>query len=270
MPAIAIPDFGRVGRRGRYVGDEARRRGRDTRKGTAEFSLANIDLKKVDLSKVELPKVDTSKLDLSKVDLSKLDLSRLDLPARAEIVKQLRKASKEPFKRATEQLDKSLPTRRRSRTPFAIFGAIGGLFIGWMLATSPTARASIERGATSVRRTIGQWIDGMRSTGIEELETDLGAYPQPTGTAVASDTYAAAIGAQRPGAASTTLYGEEVTVPGGAAVEASAPGAQSGAGGIQTVAGAVEPAPGGLESDMSAGVSVGPGRREGLTPEAEV
>jgi hypothetical protein len=199
MPVIAIPDIGRVGRRGREAGDEARRRGRDARKGTADISLANIDL-----SKVDLPKVDSSKLDLSKIDLSKLDL-----PDRAEIVKQLRKASKEPIKRATEQLDRALPTRRRSRAPFAIFGAIGGLLVGWMLATSPTARASIERGATNIRRAIGQWVEGMRSPGIEDLETDLGAYPQPTGTAVASDTYAAAIGAQRSGVGGAATVGQE-------------------------------------------------------------
>jgi hypothetical protein len=203
MPAIAIPDIGRIGRRGREAGEEARRRGRDVRKGTAEFSLANVDLKKVDLSKVELPKIDTSRLDLSKVDLS-----RLDFPARAEIVKQLRKASKEPLKRATEQLDKSLPTRRRSRTPFAIIGAIGGLLVGWMLATSPSARASIERGMTNGRRAISQWIDTMRSTGTDDLETDLSAYPQPTGTAVASDTYAAAIGAQRSGVGASAVVGQ--------------------------------------------------------------
>jgi hypothetical protein len=237
MPAIELPDLGLIRRRGREARDEASRRGRDARKGATEFSLANIDLSKVELPKVESSKLDLSRIDFSRLDPSKLDLSRLDLPTREEVVKQLRKASKEPIKRATQQLDRALPTRRRSRAPFAILGAIGGLTAGWILATSPTARATIERGITNLRATINEWMQGYRSTGLDELETDLGAYPQPTGTVVPSDTYAAAIGAQRSGIGAAATVGESSMVPG--------------------------------EVGTEAGVGVGPGgrKKEGLTSE---
>jgi len=138
-----------------------------------------------------LPTIDWSKLDPSKLDLSKIDLSKLDLPARSEIAKQLRRTSKEQFKRASKELTSALPRRGPSPWPIAILGAIAGLFVGWLLATSPTTRSTIERGFDGARRGLSGMVAGM--TPSEPAEP----WERETQTPMATDTYAAAIGAQR-------------------------------------------------------------------------
>jgi hypothetical protein len=166
MPTITLPGLG-----------QGRRRATDdARKATSDLGL---------------PAIDWSKLDPSKIDLSKIDLSKLDLPDRAEISKQLRKASKEQFKRASKELNNALPRRGPSPWPIAILGVIGGLVIGWFLATSPSARSTIERGFGGARRGVSGMVAGMTSQATAE------PWERETQSPMSSDTYAAAIGAQR-------------------------------------------------------------------------
>jgi hypothetical protein len=166
MPTITLPGRGQ----GRRQAAE------DARKATGDLGL---------------PTIDWSKLDPSKLDLSKIDLSKIDLPARSEIAKQLRRTSKEQFKRASKELNNALPRRGPSPWPIAILGAIAGLFIGWLLATSPTTRSTIERGFDGARRGFSGMLAGVTSpTATEPWEGE-------TGTPMPADTYAAAIGAQR-------------------------------------------------------------------------
>src|SRR5919109_559054 len=179
MPTITLPLRGRGRRRGRWFADFGEARADETRKAATDLTL---------------PTIDWSKLDPSRLDLSKLDLSKLDLPARAEIAKQVRKASKDQFRRASKEINNALPRRGPSPLPFAILAAIGGLFVGWILATSPSARSTIERGFDSARRGMSGMVAGMTAP---SEEPDMAAWSHETRTPVASDTYAAAIGAQR-------------------------------------------------------------------------
>ena len=180
MPTIAMPTLGPFRRRGLSWSD-FRDTSDDARRSTADLGLPNIDW---------------SKLDPSRFDLSKVDFSKLDLPARAELAKQIRKASKDQIRRASKELNRNLPGRRPSPVPFAMLGAIGGLFLGWILATSPAARSGIERAVDGVRRSISQAISGMTARPSTD-EADLPTWPDETTTPVARDTYAAAVGSQR-------------------------------------------------------------------------
>jgi hypothetical protein len=179
MPGVAIPDLGHMRREmfgtGREKADEARRTAAD----------------------IGLPNIDWSRLDPSRFDFSKVDFSKLDLPARAELAKQIRKASKEQLRRASQELNRNLPGRRPSRIPFALLGAIGGLFVGWIIATTPAARRAIEDAVAGIRRSASEAIASMSTPSPETEDADLGAWAGQTRTPVGSDTYAAAIGAQR-------------------------------------------------------------------------
>jgi hypothetical protein len=190
MPAIAMPDIGQM-RRGMRFGD-AREKADDARRSASDLGLPNIDW---------------SKFDISKIDVSKLDFSKLDLPARAEMAKQLRKASKEQFRRASKELNKNLPGRRPSPMPFALLAAIGGLLIGWILATSPAARQAIEQAISSIRRSVTDAIGGVAMPSPGDDEADMATWNRETGSPIASDTYAAAIGAQREPATSEAGVG---------------------------------------------------------------
>lgn len=180
MPAIGLPDIREL-RRGIRFGD-VRDRAEDARRATGEVGLPNIDW---------------SKLDPSRFDFSKIDFSKLDLPARAELAKQVRKASKDQLRRASKEINRNLPGRRTSRMPFAMLGVIGGIFVGWILATTPSARRAIEQAVGSLREAASGAIAGMTTPTSDREEADLAAWTRESGTPVASDTYAAAIGAQR-------------------------------------------------------------------------
>jgi hypothetical protein len=188
MPAITMPTIGPFRRRGLRFSD-FRDTTDDARRSTTDLGLPNIDW---------------SKLDPSRFDFSKVDFSKLDLPARAELAKQIRKASKDQFRRASKELNKNLPGRRRSPLPFTLLGAIGGLLAGWILATSPAARSAVERAFAGIRQSINQAIAGMTA---RSEETDLADWTEQARTPVVSDTYAAAIGAQREPAAREATVG---------------------------------------------------------------
>jgi hypothetical protein len=181
MPAVDMPTMGQLRRRGLRFG-VFRGAADDARKSTTDLGLPNIDW---------------SKLDPSRLDLSKVDFSKLDLPARAEVSKQIRKASKEQLRRASKELNRTLPGRRPSRLPFALLGALGGILVGWIVATSPTARAAIERAVSGAKHSVSGAIAEMQARGTSDEESDLAAWTNEARTPVASDTYAAAIGVQR-------------------------------------------------------------------------
>ena len=179
MPGVAIPDIGQI-RRGMF--GTGREKTDDARRAAADIGLPNIDW---------------SRLDPSRFDFSKVDFSKLDLPARAELAKQIRKASKEQLRRASQELNRNLPGRRPSRVPFALLGAIGGLLVGWIVATTPAARRAIEGAVSGMRRSMSDAVSGMSAPTAESDEPELGSWTRETRTPAASDTYAAAIGAQR-------------------------------------------------------------------------
>ena len=179
MPGVAIPDIDQI-RRGMF--GTGREKADDARRAAADIGLPNIDW---------------SRLDPSRFDFSKVDFSKLDLPARAELAKQIRKASKEQLRRASQELNRNLPGRRPSRIPFALLGAIGGLLVGWIVATTPAARRAIEGAVAGMRRSMSDAVAGM-SAPTETDEPALGTWTRETRTPVASDTYAAAVGAQQP------------------------------------------------------------------------
>jgi hypothetical protein len=175
-----MPDIGQI-RRGRF--GDPRDKTDDARRAAGDIGLPNIDW---------------SRLDPSRFDFSKVDFSKLDLPARAELAKQIRKASKEQFRRASKELNLNLPGRRPSPVPFAVLGAIGGLLVGWIIATTPAVRSAIEGAFAGMRRSMSDTIAGMTAPKAEpEEQPDLATWNRETRTPVATDTYAAAIGAQR-------------------------------------------------------------------------
>jgi hypothetical protein len=200
MPQIVIPNFIQPSGWRLPIGRD-RQRDPDARRRTiAELSLPKFDLGKVDLGKVDLAKVDVSKLDLGKVDLdklgvSRLDLSKLDLPAREELLKQIGKASKDRWRRASKEIDRALPRRRPSATPFIAVGVAGGALVGWVLATTPATRSWLERAAYRLRQWASERMAGIDEIGGQEMDIALNGFQK------AADTYAAAIGSEREGVA---------------------------------------------------------------------
>jgi hypothetical protein len=203
MPEIALPDLRELGRRGRSIADDWRGtydRGQKETSGRGRSiaeTLSNVDINQIDLGKADPRKIDFGKIDLEKLGVSKLDLSKLDLPARAEIAKQIRKASREQWRRASREIDRAMQRRQQPVWPWAVLGVAGGLTVGWALATSPTTRPWIERTVDRIRQAFNDWWSQMVAR--SEMSTDTTDYPPPTSTAYEADTYAAAIGAERSG-----------------------------------------------------------------------
>jgi hypothetical protein len=121
-----------------------------------------------------MPDVRLPKVDLSKVELPKLDVDFGREASRA--AKRADKAAKSARKSAVRAVENALPRKPGPNpVPVAILAMLGGVVVGWLLATNPVTGPKVRAWLDSVRRSLFE-----RSSGSGEDEwdtTDAQAYP---------------------------------------------------------------------------------------------
>ena len=183
--------------------------------------MPEIKFPDVKLPEFKLPEGlrDMSREDIQKAMQDALpDMKDVKLPKRSDIAKSVEKA---------------LPMRSGpSPVPFAILAMLGGLIVGWLLATSPMTGPRITAAMGGVRQKIDDWRAG--SDGLDdELDTEpesfRDAYRSPT-TAAYSEPIgtdgAVGVGPGRGSSKSTSTSTTTSPTAKGAATNASTPSAK--------------------------------------------
>ncbi|MDQ2964755.1 MAG: hypothetical protein M3R57_02785 [Chloroflexota bacterium] len=98
---------------------------------------------------------------MSDVKLPDMKMPDVKLPKRSDIAKSVEKA---------------LPTRPGpSPVPFAVLAMLGGLVVGWILATSPMTGPRISAAIDGVRQKIDDWRSGADGAD-DELDSEPDAF----------------------------------------------------------------------------------------------
>ena len=130
---------------------------------------------------------------LPKLELPRFDLSRDAQNAAREAEKATRRAGKAAAReaaKAAKAVEDSLP-RRSGPNPVAIgfLFMLGGLVVGWLLASNPTTAPRISAWLDDLRTRFDQWR-GTGSALDEEWDaTQPGAYADSLGAPLASEPY---------------------------------------------------------------------------------
>jgi hypothetical protein len=149
--------------------------------------------------------IDDIQKAIPEVHLPRIDLGRDAAKARqaaekaaAKAAKQAEKAARDAQKSASREAAKAarnvehaLPFARRqgpNPVPIAILAMLGGLVVGWLLATNPTTRARISGWFDDLRM---RREAGGRGVGGEEWDTsEPVAYPESLRSPIESDRFA--------------------------------------------------------------------------------
>jgi hypothetical protein len=130
--------------------------------------MPEISLPEVKLPKFELPE---GLRDMTREDIQKA-MPEFRLP---NLQKQAEKVAENAGKFAGDvgrNIDQALPRRPGpSPVPFAVLGMVGGLVVGWLLATSPSTSARINGFMDWARARIDEWRNRTSSEFEDELET---------------------------------------------------------------------------------------------------
>jgi hypothetical protein len=144
--------------------------------------MPEIKFPEVRFPEIKLPEGlrDMSREDIQKamsdVKMPDVKLPDVKLPKRSDIAKSVEKA---------------LPTRAGpSPIPFAVLAMLGGLIVGWILATSPLTGPRISAAMGGVRQRIDEWRSG--TDDLDELDTAPDAFRDTYRKPVTSDSAAAA------------------------------------------------------------------------------
>ena len=123
-----------------------------------QHAMPDVRLPKVDLSKVELPKID-------------VDFGR----EAGRAAKRADKAAKSARKSAVRAVENALPRKSGPNpVPVAILAMLGGVVVGWLLATNPVTGPKVRAWLDSIRRSL------FERSSMDEDEwdtTDAQAYP---------------------------------------------------------------------------------------------
>jgi hypothetical protein len=143
--------------------------------------MPDIKFREMKLPEFKLPEGlrDMSREDIQKamsdVKIPDVKMPDVKLPKRSDIAKNVEKA---------------LPMRSGpSPVPFAVLAMLGGLVVGWILATSPLTAPKITAAMDGVRQRIDDWRNGEDADDELEGEPDAfrDAFRSPTTASVASD-----------------------------------------------------------------------------------
>jgi hypothetical protein len=130
--------------------------------------MPEISLPEVKLPKFELPE---GLRDMTREDIQKA-MPEFRLP---NLQKQAEKVAENAGKFAGDvgrNIDHALPRRPGpSPVPFAVLGMVGGLVVGWLLATSPSTSARINSFMDWARARIDAWRNRTSSEFEDELES---------------------------------------------------------------------------------------------------
>jgi hypothetical protein len=141
--------------------------------------MPEIKFPEIRFPEIKLPEGlrDMSREDIQKamsdVKMPDVKMPDVKLPKRSDIAKSVEKA---------------LPTRAGpSPVPFAILAMLGGLIVGWILATSPLTGPRISAAMGGVRHRIDEWRSG--TDDLDELDTAPDAFRDAYRNPLTSDTY---------------------------------------------------------------------------------
>ncbi|HEV8489372.1 MAG TPA: hypothetical protein VGQ58_06250 [Candidatus Limnocylindrales bacterium] len=144
--------------------------------------MPEIKFPEVRFPEIKLPEGlrDMSREDIQKamsdVKMPDVKMPDVKLPKRSDIARGVEKA---------------LPSRAGlSPVPFVVLAMLGGLIVGWILATSPLTGPRISAAMGGVRHKIDEWRSG--TDDLDELDTEPDAFRDAYGKPMASDTYKAA------------------------------------------------------------------------------
>jgi hypothetical protein len=147
-----------------------------------------------------MPDVRLPKVDLSKVELPKLELDFGREAGRA--ARRADKAAKGARKSAVKAVENALPRKAGPNpVPIAILAMLGGVVVGWLLATNPVTGPKVRAWLDSIRRSIFE-----RGNGWDQDEwetTDARAYPASLRAEPEPERYSGLIGEE------TTATGTE-------------------------------------------------------------
>ena len=143
-----------------------------------------------------MPEVRLPKVDLSKVELPKFDL---DFGREAgKAAKRADKAAKGARKSAVKAVENALPRKRGPNpVPVAILAMLGGVVVGWLLASNPVTGPTVRGWLDSIRRAIFE-----RGTSWQDEEwdtTDAQAYPASLRAEVEPERYSESLGVEETG-----------------------------------------------------------------------
>lgn len=126
--------------------------------------MPEIKFPEVRFPEIKLPEGlrDMNREDIQKAlsdAMSDVKMPDVKMPKRSDIAKSVEKA---------------LPSRPGvSPVPFAVLAMLGGLIVGWILATSPLTAPRINAAMGSVRQKIDEWRS---STDVDELDGEPDAF----------------------------------------------------------------------------------------------
>ena len=141
-----------------------------------------------------MPDVHLPKVDLSKVEMPKLDLDLGREAGRA--ARRADKAAKSARRSAVRAVEDALPRKRGPNpVPVAILAMLGGVVVGWILATNPVTGPKVRAWLDSVRRSVFE-----RGNAGDEDEwdtTDAQAYPASLRAEPEPERYSGLIGEEQ-------------------------------------------------------------------------
>lgn len=135
---------------------------------------------------VRLPAIDVSGIDLAG-DVEKAARSA------EKVSRKARKSAAREAAKAAKAVEKALPARSTGPNPVAIgiLAMIGGLVVGWILATNPSTGPRVSAWLEDLRLKFEEW----RGAGFRELDdeewdtTDPVAYPESLRAPIAPEPY---------------------------------------------------------------------------------
>ncbi len=147
--------------------------------------MPDITLPEVRLPEIKLPDLRDMTMDDIQKAMPEVRLPKLELPKRSEIAREI---------------DKAIPRRAGpSPVPFAILAMLGGLIVGWILATSPATGPRISAALDGIRGRVDRWRGGAMDELDEELGSGPAAYRDTLGSTNPSGSYAEALAAREAG-----------------------------------------------------------------------
>jgi hypothetical protein len=173
MPSITLPEVRLKARLPEGLRDMSVQ---DIQNAMSDVRRPAVEAPKVELPKVELPKVELPKVELPKFDF---DLGReANRAARRadKATRSARKSARREASKAARTVERALPRRAGPNpVPIAILAMLGGVIVGWLLATNPVTGPRVRAMLDSARNTLSGRGSGF---GEEDWDTtDAQAYP---------------------------------------------------------------------------------------------
>ena len=151
-----------------------------------------------------IPEVHLPKFELPRMDLGRESQKAAREAAKAakgveKATRNAQKAAAKEAAKAAKAVEQALPRRSGPNpVPIGILAMIGGLVVGWILATNPTTAPRIRGWLGDLRMRFDQWRGGMSQYG-DETTTDAVAYPGSLRAPIAAEAYSDTLGETQTG-----------------------------------------------------------------------